>query len=304
MEITINQQLYYSNKELVPIRDVAESLLALEAIIRQSPDVLEAMFPGTKIISVSVFINELKSDSIWEDLIIKFVFGDQKKFDEMISGLREKVGMENIMQNPQLLSAILLVMILTGGAYYLGKDKSAQQEQKTTIEANNNVIINIGAGMLQIEADEFKAIIEGALKDKDKLAKNAAKIVNPAKRDPNASIKFNDNTQLSISPETVKAMPSHIIEPEEEEFIEDFESIEIEVRATDLDSTKRGWAAVVPELSKRRVKLQLDPTVDPEELAELRNITGKATIIFGHDKEFNKIPKLIFLREVLNDEKR
>lgn len=304
MEITINQQLYYSNKELVPIRDVAESLIALESIIRQSPDVLEAMFPGTKIISVSVFINELKSDSIWEDVIIKFVFGDQKKLDEMISGLREKVGMDNIMQNPQLLSSILLVMILTGGAYYLGKDKSAQQEQKATIEANNNVIINIGAGMLKIEAEEFKAIIDGALKDKDKLAKNASKIVSPAKRDPNASIKFNNNTQLSISPETVKAMPSHIVEPEEEEFIEDFENIEIEVRATDLDSTKKGWAVVVPELSKKRIKLQLDPTVEPEKLAELRNITAKATIIFGHDKKFNKIPKMVFLREVIDGEKR
>lgn len=304
MEITINQQLYYSNKDLVPIRDVAESLLALESIIRQSPDVLEAMFPSTKIISVSVFINELKSDSIWEDVIIKFVFGDQKKFDEMISGLRERVGMENIMKNPQLLSSIILVMILTGGAYYLGKDKNAKEEQKATIEANNNVIINIGAGMLEIEADEFKAIIEGALKDKDKLAKNAAKIVNPAKKDPSASIEFNGNTELSISPETVKAMPLQILEPEEEEFIEDFENIEIEVRATDLDSTKRGWAAVIPELSKKRVRLQLDPTVNPEELAELRNINAKVTIIFGHDKEFNKIPKLIFLREVLDNEER
>jgi len=304
MEITINQQLYYSNKELVPIREVAESLIALESIIRQSPDVLEAMFPGTKIISVSVFINELKSDSIWEDVIIKFIFGNQKKFDEIISGLREKVGMENIMKNPQLLSTIILVMILTGGAYYLGKDKNAQQEQKATIEANNNVIINIGAGMLQIKAEEFKAIIDGALKDKDKLAKNAVKVITPAKRDPNASVKFNNNDQLSILPETVKAMPTHIIEPEEEEFIEDFEAIEIEVRATDLDSTKRGWAAVVPALSKKRIRLQLDPTVDPEKLAELRNITAKATIIFGHDKDYNKVPKLIFLREVIDDTTR
>lgn len=299
MEITINQQLYYSNKDLVPIKDVAESLLALESIIRQSPDVLEALFPGTKVSSVQVYINELKSDSIWEDVVIKFIFGNQEKFDELISGLREKVGMDNIMNNPQLLSSILLVMVLTGGAYYLGKDKSAPPEQKATIEANNNVIINIGAGMLKIEAEEFKAIIEGALKDKDKLAKDAAKLISPAKRDSEASITFNGNKELRIEPETVKAMPSHIKEPEEEESIKDYDALEIEVRATDLDSTKRGWAVVAPELSKKRVKLQLDPTVNPELLAEERNIVGKATVIFGHDKEYNKIPKLIFLREIV-----
>jgi len=302
MEIVISQQIYYSNKDLVPIKDVAESLLALESIIRQSPEVLEALFPGTTINSVQVYINELKSDSIWEDVVIKFIFGSQEKFDEMISGLREKTGMENIMKNPQLLSSILMVMILTGGAYYLGKDKTVQPEQKATIEANNNTIINIGAGMLDIEAKDFKAIIEGAIKDKNKLAKNSAKVVAPAKKDPSASITFNDNTELRIEPNTVKAMPLHIQEPEEEEFIDDFEELEIEVRATDLDSTKRGWAAVAPQLSKRRIRLQLDPTINPELLAEERNITGKATVIFGHDKDYNKIPKLIFLREI-NEEK-
>ena len=193
MELTVHQKIYYSNKELVPIKSVAESLLALESVIRQSPDVLEAMFPGTKIDAVEVFINELKSDSIYEDVVIKFIFGSQQKFDEFVANIRERVGMDNIMNNPQLLSSIILVMILTGGAYYLGKDKTAPPEQKATIEANNNTIIQIGAGLVDLEAEDFKAIIEGAIKDKDKLAKNAIRVVKPAKLDPEASITFNNN---------------------------------------------------------------------------------------------------------------
>ncbi len=298
MEIVIHQQIYYSNKELVPIREVAESLLALEAVIRQSPDVLESIFPGTKIDAVEVFIKELRSDSIWEDVVIKFVFGSQDKFDQFVSSLREKVGMDNIMNNPQLLSSILLIMLLTGGAYYLGKDKNATPEQKATIEANNNTIINIGAGMLELEADEFKALIEGAIKDKDKLAKNAIRVIKPAKRDPEANITFNGNKELRIESKTVDAMPRFVSEPEQEEFIEDFEAIDLEVRATDLDSTKRGWAVVVPDLGKKRVRLQLDPTVSPEEVLEKRKFSGNVTIIFGHDKEYNKIPKLVFLRAI------
>ncbi|MES9879514.1 MAG: hypothetical protein ABW185_01375 [Sedimenticola sp.] len=298
MEIVIHQQIYYSNKELVPIREVAESLLALEAVIRQSPDVLETIFPGTKIDAVEIFINELRSDSIWEDVVIKFVFGSQEKFDQFVSSLREKVGMDNIMNNPQLLSSIILVMLLTGGAYYLGKDKSATPQQKATIEANNNTIINIGAGMLELEAEEFKALIGGAIKDKDKLAKNAIRVIKPAKLDPNASITFNDNKLLRIESKTVEAMPRYVSEPEQEEFIEDFEVIDLEVRATDLDSTKRGWAVVIPDFGKKRVRLQLDPTVSPEEVLEHRKFKGKVTIIFGHDKEYNKIPKLVFLRAI------
>lgn len=299
MELTVHQQIYYSNKELVPIKDVAESLLALEAIIRQSPDVLEAMFPGTKIQSVEVYINELKSDSIWEDVVVKFIFGNQKKFDEFIASVRERIGMDNIMNNPQLLSSIILVMILSGGAYYLGKDKSATPEQKATIEANNNTIIQIGAGMVDLSAEDFKAIIDSAIKDKEKLAKNAIKVVNPAKRDPEASITFNDNKELRIQNESVKAMPRFVQEPEDEEYIEDYNNIDLEIRAIDLDSTKRGWAVVVPDLHKRRVRLQLDPTVSPEDLLDKRKVNANVTVIFGHDKEYNKIPKLVFLREII-----
>lgn len=298
MEIVIHQQIYYSNKELVPIREVAESLLALEAVIRQSPEVLEKLFPGTKIDAVEIFINELRSDSIWEDVVIKFVFGSQEKFDIFVSSLREKVGMDNIMNNHKLLSSILLVMLLTGGAYYLGKDKSATPQQKAVIEANNNTIINIGAGMLELDPEEFKSLIEGAIKDKDKLAKNAIRVIKPAKRDPEANITFNDNKQLRIESQAIQAMPRYVSEPEEEEFIEDFKSIDLEVRATDLDSTKRGWAVVIPDFGKKRVRLQLDPTVSPEEVLEKRMFTGSVTIIFGHDKEYNKIPKLVFLRSI------
>lgn len=299
MELTVHQQIYYSNKELVPIKDVAESLLALEAIIRQSPDVLEAMFPGTKIQSVEVYINELKSDSIWEDVVVKFIFGNQQKFDEFIANVRERIGMDNIMNNPQLLSCIILVMILSGGAYYLGKDKSATPEQKATIEANNNTIIQIGAGMVELSSEDFKAIIDGAIKNKEKLAKNAIDVVNPAKRDPEASITFNGNEELRIQNESVKAMPRFIQEPEDEEYIEDYKNIELEIRAIDLDSTKRGWAVVVPDLHKKRVRLQLDPTVNPEDLLDKRKVNANVTVIFGHDKEYNKIPKLVFLREII-----
>ncbi|WP_312679947.1 hypothetical protein [Stutzerimonas nitrititolerans] len=301
MELTVHQQIYYSNKELVPIKDVAESLLALEAIIRQSPDVLEAMFPGTKIQSVEVYIKELKSDSIWEDVIVKFIFGNQQKFDEFIANVRERIGMDNIMNNPQLLSSIILVMVLSGGAYYLGKDKSATPEQKATIEANNNTIIQIGAGMVELSSEDFKAIIDASIKDKEKLAKNAIKVVNPAKRDPEASITFNDNEELRIQKESVKAMPRFVQEPEDEEYIEDYMDIQLEIRAIDLDSTKRGWAVVVPDLHKKRVRLQLDPTVNPEDLLDKRKVNANITVIFGHDKEYNKVPKLVFLREIITE---
>lgn len=302
MEITLRQQIYYSNKEPIPVKEVAQALIALEGIILQSPFVLEAMFPGTKIQSIEIYIDELKSDSLWEDIVIKFIFGDMQQLDKFIVNTRDRLGMDDIMNNPQLFSAILLVMILTGGAYYLGKRKSASgaPDQKAVIEANNNTIIQIGAGMSGLDADYFKEVINSAIKDKDKLAKDAIQLIKPAKRDPAATITLNSNEELKINSESVKAMPSYIEDPEEEQDITDFKDLELEIRATDLDSTKKGWKVNIPELNSRRIRMQLDPSVSPEELGNKRSIKANVTVVFGYDKEGNKKPNLVFLREINN----
>ena len=81
MELTTTHRIYYSNKEHIPLSEIADSLLALEGLIRQSPDVLENLFPGTKIYGVEVYLSELKSGSLYEDVLVKFVFGSQDKLD-------------------------------------------------------------------------------------------------------------------------------------------------------------------------------------------------------------------------------
>lgn len=298
MELVVNQQIYYSNKKLIPIEDVADSLLALERVIRHSPEVLEALFPGVKIGAVDIYIKALKSDSLWEDVVVKFMFGSQDKLDLFIENARERLGMNKI-SNDGLLSVIIILLIFVGYSYLLNRDQTVTQQQRDTIEANNNTIINIGAGMVDMTAEEFRILIDGAVKDKEKLAKDAVRIVKPAKLDPEASITFNDNQALQILPETVRAMPGYVSDLEDEEFIEDFPSLEMEVRATDLDSTKRGWAVVMPEISEERVKLHLDSTIDRRKLHEKDRFKGSATVIFKLDKKYKKLPKLVLLREII-----
>ncbi|MAI32172.1 MAG: hypothetical protein CMM07_10955 [Rhodopirellula sp.] len=302
MDFSIHQQLYYSNKNKASIKEIAEGLVALDSLIRQTSPVLEALFPDYKVESIDVYLDEFRSGSIWEDLVVKFVFGSQENFDDVIGRARKKLGMEALMNNPQLFSAIVAVMILTGGAYYVGKDQNATPEKKATIEANNNTIIQIGGGMVDLEGEEFRALIENAVEDKDKLAKDAVRIVKPAKRDSQASIEFSGHPGLKISSDTVKAMPDHVQEPDKEEQVEDYEELLLELRAIDLDSTKRGWGVVAPDLSTRRVKLQLDPTVNPEDLFDKRQVRGNVTVIFGLDKAGKKFPRLIFLREIVEED--
>lgn len=298
MELTTTHKIYYSNKRHIPLAEIAESLIALEGIIRQSPNVLEKLFPGTKIQGVEIYLSELRSGSLYEDVVIKLIFGSQKKFDEFIANIREKSGLDNLKSNNKLLSVILVAMVLTGGAYYLGKSKNSEAPNNNVIENNINIVINNGADMVQMDADDFRSIIEDGVIDKDKLAKDSIKFIKPAKRDEGSDITFDEDPDISVNKDSVQAIPRFLTEPEAEEAIEDFDRTEIIIRATDLDSFRRGWAAIVPSISNKRVKLQLDPHINSEDLMQHPTLLGSVTVIFKYDDNGNKIPSLYFLREI------
>ncbi|MEQ1543423.1 hypothetical protein [Methyloglobulus sp.] len=297
MELIINQQIYYSNKESVPLREVAESLMALDEVFKQSSSILEALFPGTTIESVEVFFNELQSGSISEDLFVKFVFGSQENLEKFIDNSRKQLKIEELANKPLLLSAIVITLILSAGYYLLDKDKSSNLNHKIAINGNNNTIIQLTANEFDIEPEKYKSIVEDAINKK--LTKNAVKVVRPAKLDEDSSIKVGVDKNLEINNASVKAMPSYIQESEEEDIIEDIKGIELEIRAIDLDSKKTGWHVVAPNLHGKRIKMQLDPTINPDELSKKRKFLANVSVLFSLENGIDKIPKLIFLREII-----
>ncbi len=298
MELVSNHQIYYSNKDHLPLSDVAESLLALEKLIKQSPQTIEKFFPGLKIYDIEVYLNELQSGSLWEDVIVKFIFGNQEKFDEVITSTREKIGLKYLVDRPKLLSAILMAMLLAGGYKALTANPNSSQQSIQNIQINNNIVIQAGAEIAEMPPSDFQLIIEEGVNRNNSIVKNAIKFIKPAKRDPSASITFDETPNLSISPETVAAMPGYLEDEVPEESIEEYHSVEVIIRATDLDHKRTGWGAVIPTIGERRTRLQLDPTINAEVLIERRKVTGDVTAVFRYTEEGEKIPKLYFLRNI------
>jgi hypothetical protein len=298
MELVLTHKIYYSPENPIPVKQIAESLLSLENIINKTPIVIEKLFDGIKIDKTYVFIDKIESGSLTEEIIVKFLFGNQENFDKFISKTRSftKGGIEKMKDKP-ILAVIILSLILSGGLYAYSH-WGGPKENKTTIEANNNVIINVGAGMVEMSPNEFRAIVESAVGNKADLAKDAVKLVRPAKRSANAFIAFDDDDRLRIEPETVQAIPSYLKDDIEDESIDDYENVEIVIRALDFDSLKKGWAVVIPSLSEKRMKLQLDKSIDPEILYGKRSVIGDVTIIFKKDSGGNDIPTKAFLRRI------
>ncbi|MCG9093983.1 hypothetical protein [Laribacter hongkongensis] len=64
-----------------------------------------------------------------------------------------------------------------------------------------------------------------------------------------------------------------------------YPDVDLHIRATNLDSHSTGWAALIPGLIEKRVKMVLDDGVDPREVAG--KFTVRANVIV-HSKPQGK----------------
>ena len=53
---------------------------------------------------------------------------------------------------------------------------------------------------------------------------------------------------------------------------------------------KRGWSIVIPDVSPRRFRVRLDPTVDPGELAKAERVRATVEVRMILDDDYNEIP--------------
>ena len=276
---------------------MAESLLALQSFIKATPDVLERIIPGLQIQRVDVFVNEIKSGSLLEDLVVKFIWGNQESFDQHVADLRKDLKVDALLANKTLVGAVIGALVIGGGIYVANK-MTAREEQKQTLQAVQNVFIVNGANLSGVDEQKFRSAIQEVLYKNDHLQKDAVKVVKPAKRDAEATIVFNNDPVATIDNKAVRAMPGSALDEAREEEMDDFTDVEIEIRATDLDSNKRGWGAVVPSVSPRRVRMHLDPEIKIYDLLGKQSIRGDITVIYRRDDKGTRFPTLVFLRSI------
>jgi len=300
MQVATTHQIYYSNKNPIPIAQVAEALIALDNIVKRTPLALEKIFPGTKIEKVDLFIETIESGSLLEKIIVRYFFRSQENLDQGIDKLRKVTGMETLGDKSPILPAIVLALVMAGGAYALSFF-GAPPESRTTIEANNNIIINIGAKSAGMEPEDYQAIIDAAVGNKAEAAKNTVKIIRPAKSDPESTIELDKTSDLTINNKTIKAIPTYLQEDLNEIETVDLENTEILIRAIDLDSSKRGWGVIIPSIGEKRIPMELGLGIKPALLFGKNSIYSDVTVLYKMDKKNKLVPAKAVLHNIIQE---
>jgi hypothetical protein len=280
-ELQTKHQFYYDTTRPLRLWEIAEALIATEAILTRTGPVLEELFPGTTIEKIEVLLDGLRSGSLYEDLFVKFFFGSQDKLDEVIHTTRRRLGMDRLAERKLIVGAIFLALVLYGGRIAVGR-LFGPKEARDVIEINNSTIIVVGAELADVAPEQLRQIIEKTTKDGGKLANEAIRVLRPAKGTTPGALIVDQEPRLTILPETIETMPSQVFPDKPEERLEPYKNVELEIRATDLDSFKKGWAALIPEVAgKRRVPLQIAPDINTTKLGGGKVIRGDVTVIFA-----------------------
>ncbi|CNJ54010.1 Uncharacterised protein [Yersinia rohdei] len=295
LELSFKENFFYSTHEPVSVKEIIKSLQGWDTIVKQSKDVLVNL-TECDIDGIELQVELLRTGSLYEDVVIKLLFGSQEKMDDFVAKCHVIVG-EGAVRNTIVFA---VVAGLVGYGLYIA---SAAMSPETTphFEANNNVIINIGAGEANLTPEGLKSVIESSVTNKKALAEGALKVISPARNDDNASLTIGQGSgQVVISQETIRMAPSAVIFDQSSKTV-DYKDVDIQIRALDLDNPSKGWAAVVPGIIDRRVKLVLDPSLDAAALAGKMAFRGDITVTSNlNPKDGEYKPVEIMLRAFVN----
>lgn len=283
-------RIYYNTEQPVPIKEVIIALQGLEGILRVLPKAVTAL-TGIDVAETQFLVQSIESGSLQEDFIVKFFFGDKEKFDEFA----EKMGKSKVVKTA-VISAII------AGIVAYGVIKATSPGTAPNITATNSVIIQGGAGSLNITPEAFEAAMRGAVGDKKAVAESALKLMAPARSQPGSSVSISPVDAPSLGFEfpakAVAEVPARI-ELESNERIEEYQNTRLAIRATNLDSKKNGWAGKLA-LREERLPIELDPSVSEADIFGRQEIMVDAALVYkekGRSRELK--PARIYVRRVI-----
>lgn len=289
LQLDFRENFYYSTKKPVTVKEIIESLQGLEFVVKQTRGTLQKL-TDCKIDNVQLYVDELKSGSLIEDVIVRVFFGSEEEKNKFCEKIHEKIG-DGKMRNT-IITAVLVGII--GYGIYLAIKPS---DPNYVINANNNVIINIGDSQ-KITNEKLTEIIRDSITNQKSLAQNTIKVLSPARTDELSSIQIGDMATIPAS--TIMKTPTELnLQPLTD--VVDYNDVPVIIRAMDLDKSNKGWGGIIVDKVDQRTKITFDPNIDINILAGRSSFMADVTVIktlTNKDNEYK--PTEIFIRSIKN----
>lgn len=306
----VDNFVFYNTKQQIPIDDVIKSLQAYKELVGFLPKTIHKLL-DIEVESIDVYVDDIQSGSLKSWMLLALNFKDEEELKKWVQ--------QKPMARYALLSLLIAGLVSYGMVQLQPLLSSSSPVNNTnssdngslTVIGNNNVIIQTTADLTdKTKHDVETAISEATHTARKKLAENAIKFIQPAKRDKDASVYLYDHSKLDntkassliqhaeLPKEFIAAAPEYY-EPVKQIDHIDMESAEVTLHAKDKDNGDKGWLGSVDGIDGSRIKLEFIDDIDHAQYFNKSRLKARVQIEYRYDSRANQMkPKRITILEV------
>ncbi|PIW29172.1 MAG: hypothetical protein COW30_05530 [Rhodospirillales bacterium CG15_BIG_FIL_POST_REV_8_21_14_020_66_15] len=300
MEIHLPHEITYDFDEQATVEEVAKSLLAQERLVREAVAIFASCFDGLEVTSTKVTFVSVSQESPLKEILAAAIFLQYQSdlVIEVPSLIRDLTGVEVPSEYHTLITVFVLVAAIYGASYLY--ERFSKRGSASALPKEYERLIQAAADAINVSPTVVEEAVERRLGKgrKRSIARAARDFFAPAQRHKARSIK--SARDLEIGSDVIGEVPSDIdiesFEAETDSYL--MENVAIEFQAHDLGGLKRGWAAVVPEVSESRKSMHIDPSVNVEAIFTKKEARGDVIVFAEMDEQGEYQPKLYYLQRL------
>jgi hypothetical protein len=294
---------FFDSRSPVTPRALATSLLGLEGALLQARPVISCLLGTHYVKELQVYVTKIEIGSYKDNFLVRLIFGRGRAAEKKIEELRKALKVDQ-MDAKKVVGLVLAAGIAWVAYQYLvpgpppgGNQTNIQiHDDRITIENSFN---NIASGT-GLTGDELRAVLDQLLTKpkKNELKRNVSRLLHPTGDRNEGSIQIDGDANLSIPEAAAAAIPPNAESDQEIDPIENFEDVQMLLRAADLDNDDRGWWGIFDEVSESRVPVHILPTVDRSKITLGKYMQVDVTVTYRVDRNGNRRPRHYLMSKV------
>jgi hypothetical protein len=303
MDVVTPHQIVFETNEPVPIADLVASLLGAEQLFRDVAPLLEAIFPGFRVERINVSVREVSQESPLRELfVVGLIATFQKDLEKDVPAVIEHLSGAHIPDEYHSIIALVFCIIAFYGIHFIFSQLSngafskhiRDQFDEFTKELSRETGLSEEKISSVLQAKYGKSRVRV-------LAHSALGLFAPSKREHNVPVIIDGRR---IGSEIIADIPSsaQIDAANVPETVKPFENVQIELHAQDIDHAKQGWAAVVPKVGSKRLRMEIYPPIKPEEIYTKKGLRGDIMLVSRKKSDGTYHPAMFYLLNITESE--
>ena len=296
-EILLPHVIVYDLERPASVSDVVSALLGAEQLLRETIPLLEGCVNGLTIERIAISVRHLSQGSpLRAAFYVAIVFTFQKDLEKAVPAIAEQILGTHVPAdyNTILVLAFCLLLFYGADSIYSQVSKGAHSRR---IRQHLDSVTKELAGECRISEERIKKILETKY-GKSRLrilAQSAISFFKPSKPQDNAPVMISGR---KIDRETIKEVPSEaeIESAEVPEVARPYKDVLIELHAQDVD--KHGWAGIVPEISPRRLRIELEQPIKLEDIYTKQKIRADIMLLSRKHADGSYRPSAVHVLDI------